>query len=146
MPTLSQVRTKVDTWLEARWPTFRDRQLAYHAVNSKFWQGKRTHTFELLYTGSVDAEAIANNLTSSPTDQAATWVSIIPEWVGVLLPALFVCDTYNGPLGHGYVLSIWVRHNGNIYTRAQNYALDGGVSGGEAWRTYAWQQVTDGPN
>jgi hypothetical protein len=146
VPTLNQVRTKVDDWLTTRWPIFRDRQIAYQLANGKYWQGKRTHTAELLYTGTVDAEAIANNLTSSPTDQAATWISIIPEWAGILLPALFICDAYNGPSGMGFVLSIWVRHNGTIYSRAQNYALVGGLTGGEAWRTYAWQaMVLDGP-
>jgi hypothetical protein len=145
MPTLNQVRTKVDDWLTARWPTFRDRQIAYQSVNGRYWQGKRTHTAELLYTGTVDAEAIANNLTSTPTDQVASWLTLIPEWNAILLPALFICDTYNGPLGQGFVLSIWVRHNGTVYMRAQNYALNGGLNGGETWRTYAWQAVTDAP-
>jgi hypothetical protein len=134
MPNLNQTRNKVNVWFGNRWQAIVDRQLAYMATHGNFWQGLYTHTFDLLYTTNVDAEAPGDNLTSHPTDQAETWVDIVPEWAGLALPARFVCDVYEGPLGEGFSLTAYMFHNGALNVKAQQY-------GPETWRAYDWQVV-----
>ena len=137
MPTLKQVRDKADNWLTLRWSMVRDRQIAYAANHDgKYWQGLRTHTFELEYTDSVDAGAPADNLADSPSDVAESWLDRYPELASVNIPAVFIMDVYDGPSGKGFVLTVGAKWNGNKYARSQNY-------GPETWRTVGWHQVVD---
>jgi hypothetical protein len=133
--TLAEVRTKVDNWLAPRWQVVQDRQAAYFAANGRYWQGLRTHTFDLEYTSTVDAEAQADALDSAPTDQIENWLAVFPEFGVTPIPAVLIVDVYDGPLGHGYVAQLWVKFNGNIYTRSAQV-------GPEDWRAAGWQQVT----
>jgi hypothetical protein len=135
VPTLNQVRNKVDNWLAVRWPTVQGRQEAYLLAHGRYWQGLRTHTFDLAYTTQVDAEANGNALTDHPTDQTESWLDFVPEWGGTALPAVFVMDVYQSPAGWGYVATVTVLHNGTRYRRSQNV-------GSETWRTQAWVVVT----
>jgi len=133
MPTLQEVRTKVDTWLTARWPTVVSRQDTYFIANGRYWQGLKTHVAHLEYDDNTDAESQGDNLDSSPTDQTKNWQDAFPILSTLTLPALFIVDVYENNDGHGWVLTAYVRFNGTIYARAQN------GSGSETNRTYAWR-------
>jgi hypothetical protein len=82
MPTLNQIRTRVDDWLQARWPTLRDRQEAYFAQHGRYWQGLRTHLGNVEHSTTTTSDAIADNLGSAPSDQQATWMDRYPELAG----------------------------------------------------------------
>jgi hypothetical protein len=137
MATLAQVRTRVDNWLEARWPTVQSRQEAYYAVHSKYWQGLRCMAAEPNHTTAQFNDAVSDLLNGKPTDQAETWLDFLAEISGVAIPAVFVMDTYQSPGGHGYVAHVYAAHNGTLYHRAQNV-------GPETGRTVAWHAVSEG--
>ena len=133
MPTLQEVRTKVDNWLTSHWPTVASRQATYFLAHAKYWQGLRTHVGEIEYTTASDGESVGDNLTSSPTDQSETWQDAFPVLSTLILPAVFVMDVYENNDGHGWVLTAYIRFNGTIYTRARN------GEGTETDRTYNWR-------
>lgn len=129
--TLLQIRDYVDAWLVARWPTVVARQQNYFANKGRYWQGLKTHTIEPSHETNV-VERLADRLDQSPTDQFENWRNVFPEWDGEGLPAAFQVDVYDGPDGKGWVLTVWVRIRGTVYTRAQNV-------GPQSYRTYGWR-------
>ena len=135
MPTLAQVRDRADTWLAARWPIVRDRQIAYQAANGRNFQGLVTHTNLPAHLTAAFADAIGNLLANHPTDSPHNWIALLPEIAGIAIPAAIVIDNYGGPEGQGFVVTVWCMYNGTIYSRSQNY-------GPETWRTVAWHVVT----
>lgn len=138
MATLAQVRTRVDDWLTARWPTVQARQTAYAAAHGgRYFQGIRTHTVEPNHTTATFADTTSDKLATKPTDQAEDWLSFLSEINGVAIPAVFVMDVYQSPSGWGYVAHVYARHNGVLYHRAQNV-------GPETDRTQAWHAVDIG--
>jgi len=132
MPTLAAVRTTVDNWLAARWPVVTARQDAYFANHGRYWQGLRTHLAIPSHTNSTDGSAVADRLAEHPTDQASSWLDVLAEWSGVPIAAAVVMAAYEGPLGHGYVGTVILLHNGTTYLRRQNV-------GPESYRTEAWR-------
>jgi hypothetical protein len=140
MPSLAQVRTRVDDWLEARWPTVQERQTSYAANHGgRYWQGLRCLSTEPLHTTASFADATPDLMASHPTDQAETWTDFLPEIAGLAIPAVVVFDVYQNATGWGYVCTVLAKHNGTIYRRSQNV-------GSETWRTVAWHIYTPGIN
>lgn len=131
MPTLGQMRNHADDWLQARWSTVQTRQENYKAAHGVYWQGLRSHTVEVNHTTADYDDQIADNLAGHPTDQSDNWLDILPEVDGIAFPAVFVMDVYKGPLGDGYVATVYAKYNGTIYSRSQNV-------GPESWRTLDW--------
>lgn len=138
--TLASARLKVDTWLTNIWPTITARQDTYFANNGRYWQGllscAGTNTIPN-FTAASDGDAQADNINSKPHYQAESIADVFPSLAGINLPAAFLCDQYVGSLGAGYVVSVFVRFNGTIYTRSQN-------RGPESWRTASWSVWTPG--
>jgi len=134
MPTLAQVRTRVDDWLAARWVILRDRQIAYYNTHGRYFQGLVTHTNLPAHLTAAFADAIGDRLAAHPTDSPHDWTALLPEIAGLAIPAAIVIDNYGGPEGQGFVATIWCRYNGTIYSRSQNY-------GPETWRTVGWHVV-----
>lgn len=137
MATLAQLRTRVDDWLAARWPTVLARQDAFFTNRGRYWQGLITHTVIPAHTTAVDADVVADRLAMHPTDQAQSWLDVLAELSGIVFPAALVMDVYDGPQGKGYVATIFVRHNGTLYSRSQNV-------GPESFRTQAWAVAREG--
>lgn len=132
--TLATTRLKVDNWLTNNFPTVISKQNTYFASHGRYWQGLLSVTSTNAipnFTTLSDGDAIADNLTSKPHYQVETIAAFFPAFVGVALPAAFLCDQYVGPLGPGYVVTVLVRFNGTIYTRSHN-------TGPETWREAAW--------
>lgn len=132
--TLAEARTKVDNWLANRWPLIQQRESDYFAQHGVYWQGLRSNVSDLVYTDSTDVNQLADNLSSSPTDQPETWLAIFPELQNVNIPAVIWVDTYAGPAGAGYVASVMICHNTSCYLRSQNV-------GPETWRTQGWSVI-----
>lgn len=141
MPTLLQVRNYVDTRLADLWTNqIVPRETAYYAANQRFWQGVRVIDLESLPDNPQNAinvvlEAVPD-LTRKPTDQATSWLAAGVN-LGATIPMALEITVYDGPAGPGYVGQVWAKHNGTIYTRAQQ-------SGSETWRTFGWRQAAEG--
>ena len=76
-----------------------------------------------------------DRLSDHPTDQAASWLDqfdALPE----KFPAALRCDVYDGPGGHGYVVTVRGVLGGVTWERSHNV-------GPETHRTAAWHQVAD---
>jgi len=133
--SLATVRTKIDDWLLLRWATLVSRQDTFFTNRGKYFQGRWTHTVEVTQTDALTGDTISNNLTDHPTDQAQHWQDFIGNAFNALpLPCRLRIDVYNGPLGWGWVATLQVRYNGNVYERSGNV-------GPETWRTEAWHAV-----
>jgi hypothetical protein len=135
---LAQVRDAVDARLVTLWTgQVVPRQDAYFAAHGKYWQGYRTFDVTLLpdnpSSGSPTVLEVVPVTDTHPTDQDETWTGA-GLVLGATIPMALQMDVYNGPLGHGYVGTVWARWNGNTYTRSQN-------NGPETWRTKPWAVI-----
>lgn len=137
MATLAQLRTRVDAWLEVKWPTVVARQSNYFTNRGRYWQGLITHGVIPTHSNSVDGDSIADRLNQSPTDQFENWLVVFPEWQLEALPCALKCDVYDGPGGKGYCATIFIRYGGVLYSRSRNV-------GPESHRTEAWHVVEEG--
>jgi len=134
MPTLTDIRSRVDNWLAARWPVVQQRQNNYFSAHQKYWQGLKTATVEPKHTTAMFADDKQDKLAIKPTDQVESWLDFLAEIDDLAIPAALICDVYDGPLGYGYVATVIARYNGVIYSRSQNV-------GKETWRTLDWRVV-----
>ena len=134
MPTLAQLRNAVDARLATLWTNqVLPRQAAYFAAHGRYWQGiVTTDRINLPNTLTADAAAaeMVPDKTRKPTDQNENWTDAgLP--LEATIPMGLCIDVYDGPLGMGYVGVVVAKHNGTIYSRAQNF-------GPETWRTLPW--------
>lgn len=133
--TLATARATVDTWLTNNFPTVISKQNMYYASHGRYWQGLLTcsgsPTNAPNFTTATNASVIQDNLNSAPYYEAESIATIFPGFVGIGLPCAFLCDQYQGPLGDGYVVTVYVLFNGTVYTRSHN-------TGPETWRESAW--------
>lgn len=140
MPTLAQVRSVVDARLTDLWTNvIRPRQAIYFGNRGRFWQGIITTRLTLLpdnRTADAETAEVAPDTAARPTDQAESWVDAGVN-VGATLPMALQIDAYDGPNGRGFVATAYVKHNGNVYARAQEHHESGAA--GEPWRTHGWR-------
>lgn len=144
MPTLAQARNRVDNWFtdpliilgnRSRWQYISSRQTAFFNNNNRYWQGLRTHTVEIDYANdSTLEERLADNFQQRPSNETARWIDVIPALDSVSMPVRLVMDVYENEDGHGWVLRLFVRFNGIIYTRSQNGAGTGDMT--RNWDVY----------
>lgn len=132
MATLIQLRNRVDAWIDARLPAVQAMQEAFRASHGRYWQGLKTHSKPPEHTTAEDVDADPDGLDEKPTDEQETWRTSFPALASIKFPASLTCDTYSGPGGHGYVLTVRVSHNGKTYSRAINV-------GPETDRSYGWR-------
>lgn len=128
MPTPNQIRQAVEARLRALLLDIHQRQQVYRAMNGRFWQGARTHTVT-----PADGNATAPDLTRKAGD--------FEDWqtFGAQLPASVECafqvDTYSGPSGDGYTVTVFVVVNGETWTRTATVGAD-------ARRATQWQRMS----
>lgn len=115
--TLGQLRNRVDTWLTNKVPVLVARQNTYFTNHNRYWQGLITHASIPAHVTATAGDATADKLTFTPTDQAESWLDILPEWQPEVFAAAAVISVYSGPGGKGWNLTVWVRFNGTIYQR-----------------------------
>jgi hypothetical protein len=136
MPSLANVRNRVDTILANHWPNAQARQAAYFARTGKYWQGLRTATIPPSHTTAAYFDLVPDRYTSRPTDQAETWAEAFAEIENLAIPMAITMDVYQAPAGWGYVATVEARYNGTLYRRSQNV-------GAETGRTVAWHVVDE---
>ena len=111
-------------------PRLNNFQAQYYAVNGRYYQALVSHET------APDVPTVPDGITSSPTDQPETlayfWETFaeLPDSLGWS----FRIDTYYGPDGNGYVITISTLVDGETWERAVNY-------GPEAWRAAEWYHV-----
>ena len=117
----------IDAQVNVMLPRLDDFQAQYFTVNGRYYQALQSHT------AAPDVPTIPDGIDQSPTDQpeslALFWDAFaeLPDQ----LAWSFRIDTYSGPDGDGYVLTIETLINGETWTRAVNYGPD-------AWRAADW--------
>lgn len=125
-PVFNGIDVVIDSYL----PRIANYQGAYVLGHGRYFQGLWSH-------GDAPDEAgqpgPPDRLTARPTDQlegfGALWNDI---HVGQgNLPFRFRVDTYDGPGGKGYVVTVQVRRLGELYERVVNV-------GPEGWRESGW--------
>lgn len=139
MPTLARVRQVVDDRLTDLWLNeITPRQDAFFAARGRYWQGLRTFALTALPNNPQDGSSTVLEVTPlrtvHPTDQAETWDDVGIN-LGTTIPCALQIDVYDGPLGKGYVGTVWAMWDGDVYSRAQN-------RGPETWRTDDWRRLT----
>lgn len=135
MATISaSLKTTVDAKLDALVTDVSSPQSTYKTANGKHWQGIRC-----ISTIPADGGTLATDLTVKPTDQSEDWTNINGAGQGVsvdaTLPVCLQVDTYNGPQGHGYVVSGLVVENTRTFSREVNI-------GPETYREHDWIDIT----
>ena len=106
-------------------------QAQYYAVNGRYYQALTSHT------SAPDVPEVPDAINQSPTDQpedlALFWDTFaeLPD----VLAWSFRIDTYSGPDGAGYVLTVETVVNGETWRRSVNYGPD-------TWRAAEWYLVT----
>ena len=130
MPTLDQIKTTVNNRLAILWPKVQAKQDAHFAAHGSYWQGLISH-------GTIPADGVESLPTigaKAPTDQPDPWPA---QWLNDSYPMAVKFDVYNGPLGRGYVATLYVMVVGRLFSRAVH-----GGDGQETWRTHAWKDIT----
>ena len=124
MPSLAQIRNRVDDWLADKWVNvIRPRQDAYFAAHNRYFQGLTTHN-AVPDSGTDWAQVIPDNLGAKPSDQAETWADVFPEIPDVPIDCAIAFDVYDGPQGKGFVGHVWAARNGTIYHRAKGFGSE----------------------
>ena len=132
--SLTTVKNKINDWLDPRWDWLAGKQDDYFAIHGGYFQAFWTHTGEIIQTDALDGDMVPDNLTSHPSDQAATWQDAVGSALdSLLLPARMKIDVYEGPLGHGWTAALQVKYQGDIYERAKSV--------GPEDRTHNWKKV-----
>lgn len=138
MATLNQLRTRVDAFLAAKWPTIVARQDNFFANRGRYWQGLRTHTIIPAHTNTITGDAVADRLADNPADAFENWLAAFPEWEGIGLPCAVQVDSYESDAGKGWVATLYVTYSGVTYRRSRNV-------GPLSALTKAWEVVPSGP-
>lgn len=125
--TPAEIRAAIDARLVLLWPTIQTKESNYFSAHGHYWQGLRTHTIL-----PADGDLVLPNVgTTTPTDQPDPWPVALRS---TPIEMAVVIDVYNGPLGDGYVASVWVMISGRIWMRSAQI-------GPETWRTDGWHEV-----
>ena len=109
-------------------------QADYQRQHGKFWQGLRTQA-----EPPKDGQPGEPDFKRKPTDQADDWETTGAK--NLLPPGLntsLAVDTYDGPQGQGWVLSMQFESEGKQYMRGINV-------GPETYRTHDWVEVVQWP-
>jgi hypothetical protein len=108
------------------------RQATYFAARGRYWQGVRNPS-----AVPEDEAKRAVDTALKPTDQTESWATLN---FGADLPAevefALAVSPYNGPAGHGYTLTAWVRLAGRTFRRTQNF-------GPENFRARGWHRLRE---
>lgn len=116
-----------DAQINVLLPRLENFQAQYYAVNGRYYQALESHAT------APDVPTLPDGITQSPTDQienlAYFWEAFaeLPD----VLAWSFRIDTYSGPNGDGYVLTVLTVVDGVTWTRSINYGPDN-------WRAADW--------
>lgn len=120
-----------DAQIDLMLPRLAQFQAQYYGVNGRYYQALESHT------AAPDVPTVPDAINNSPTDQpedlALFWESFaeLPD----VLAWSFRIDTYSGPDGDGYVVTVTTVVNGQPWQRVINYGPD-------TWRDADWYLVS----
>lgn len=102
-------------------------QLQYFAANGRYYQALESHST------APDVPLPPDGLSDSPTDQDENLAYFWQTFAGLPseLAWSFKIDTYSGPDGDGYVLTVSTDIDGQIWMRSINHGPDN-------WRAADW--------
>lgn len=132
--TLAQVRNRIDTWLTNKIVNIVIPKQNNYAANhgGNFWQGLISHSIIPAHTAGTAGDSTGDRFTLHPTDQNSSWIDAVPDFTGETWPSAAVIDVFEGPLGKGWVATLYVMYNGIIYQRTKGFG-PGGSSYDRAW-------------
>ena len=119
-----------DAQIDLLIPHLDDFQYQYYVTNGRYYQALESHAT------APDVPTVPDEINASPSDQpeslALFWdtYAALPE----VLAWSFRIDTYSGPEGDGYVLTVSTVVNGETWQRSVNYGPD-------TWRNAGWYKV-----
>lgn len=115
-----------DAQIELMLPRLAEFQEQYYAVNGRYYQALESHA------SAPDVPEVPSEINTSPTDQPE---ALAMFWQFANLPDVLAwsyrIDTYSGPEGDGYVLTISTVIAGAEWRRSINHGPD-------QWRTVDW--------
>jgi hypothetical protein len=118
-----------DAQINVLMPRLAEYQTAYFTTNGKYYQALTSHTT------APDVPTPPDGLSDSPSDQDENLAFF---WYDAALPQelawAFRIDTYSGPDGDGYVLTVTTEIDGGTWTRSINHGPD-------TWRAADWYLV-----
>ncbi len=122
-----EIQKYIDAWLVTYQPDIESVETAYFKDRGQYWQGLATHTDQAkpVYDPADKVQPVenktfvANCLECKPTDQTTepAWGELFPDIV-TKLPASMAIDTYDSPLGQGYVIRLEYCVDGSCYQQA----------------------------
>lgn len=123
-----------DAQIEVLMPKLESFQADYHSITGGYYQALESHS------AAPNTPTAPDGISKAPTDQDAnlayfwTQFATLPDQ----LAWSFRIDTYSGPDGDGYVLTVTTVVNGATWQRSIN-------RGPDAWRDQNWHDVTPQP-
>lgn len=121
----------VDQHLAQLWPIAKNKQDNYYATHGHYFQGLLTHS-------SLPADglpAALDNALAHPTDQQDSWATFLEAQLPATMVYALRVDVYSGPAGEGWVATLYLLINGQVWSRA------GAVGPEAAQRVYDWRIV-----
>jgi hypothetical protein len=122
-----------DAQIDVLLPYLESYQADYFAANGRYYQALISHS------SAPNVPTPPDGLSNMPSDQDE---NLAYFWDIAELPASLnwslKIDTYSGPDGDGYVLTVAAKIQGDIWERSINYGPD-------TWRAADWYQVIPEP-
>jgi hypothetical protein len=121
---LQALQLRVNEWITNNLTAITSSQTTYRAANPHYFQGRITHSTIPSHTTANDSDAPADRLTDHPTDQPESWMDVMPFLDGQNMPAALRIDIYKGQQGQGWVLKVFIKHDGVLYVRIKSTGLE----------------------
>lgn len=126
--TLQEIKDAVDTKLATLWGAVQNKEDTYFTANSRYWQGKRTHSV----IPADGVETLPDIGTDAPAYQGSPYPTAIRN---VAMPMALEIHQYRTPVGEfGYQAFVYVTVLGETWARSAQV-------GPETWRAFAWTKV-----
>jgi hypothetical protein len=121
---LDYVNAELDVFI----PRLDSFQAEYYGFNGQYFQAVQSHS-------TIPAGVEPADITSHPTDQEEV-LATLWNYAGLPLETNWALqiDTYNGPDGPGYVLTVSTNVNEEIWIKSINFGPD-------TWRSTDWYKV-----
>ena len=134
MPTLNQIKNRVNSRALVLWNLLQTRQETYLQNNGIYWQGLITPSQLPEFSDVDDSPLDADNTDKNANSHDVSWDIILPEIKNTPLSAQIRVDTYEAPNGHGYSLTLRLIYNGQVFSRTKQH-------GPETWRDENWHEL-----
>lgn len=116
-----------DAQIDVLWPRLQNFQSQYHTVNGYYYQALESNSTV------PEVPTLPDGLNEAPSDQPETLALFWQDFAELPteLSWSFHIDTYSGPDGDGYVLTVDTLIDGQTWRRSLNYGPD-------TWRADDW--------